>query len=93
MLHKSWRIYQDRAAADGTGLLCRNGITGEVFPVHVQPEYADEIDEEFTSGKGMHRVPARDVSFMRKNPEGPGMVCAIYATRPQISGNSGVITW
>jgi len=26
---------------------CRYGITGEIFPVHVQPEFADEIEEEF----------------------------------------------
>jgi len=63
---------------------CRNGITGEVFPVHVQPEFADEIDEEFTSDPGNAPDSPKGCIFMRKNPEGPGTVCAIYATRPQV---------
>jgi Fe-S-cluster containining protein len=63
---------------------CRNGITGEVFPVHVQPEFVDEIDDEFTSGKWGTSGSRTGCIFMRKNPEGPGTVCAIYPTRPQI---------
>jgi uncharacterized protein len=63
---------------------CRNGITGEVFPVHVQPEFADEIYEEFTSGQWDGPNSRTGCIFMRKNPEGPGTVCAIYSTRPQI---------
>ena len=63
---------------------CRNGITGDVFPVHVQPEFADEIDGEFTSGKGGTSGSRTGCIFMRKNPERPGTVCAIYQTRPQI---------
>ena len=63
---------------------CRNGITGEVFPVHVQPEYADEIDEAFTSGQGDAPGSPKGCIFMRKNPERPGTICAIYATRPQV---------
>ncbi|MFA5237861.1 MAG: YkgJ family cysteine cluster protein [Methanoregula sp.] len=63
---------------------CRNGITGEVFPVHVQPEFADEIDEEFTSGGTEAGGSRIGCIFMRKNPEGPGVSCAIYPTRPQI---------
>ncbi|MGB8220108.1 MAG: YkgJ family cysteine cluster protein [Methanoregula sp.] len=63
---------------------CRNGITDEVFPVHVQPEFADEIDEEFISGKWGTSGSRTGCIFMRKNPERPGAVCAIYPTRPQI---------
>jgi Fe-S-cluster containining protein len=63
---------------------CRNGINGEVFPVHVQPEFVDEIDDEFTSGKWGTSGSRTWCIFMRKNPEGPGTVCAIYPTRPQI---------
>jgi hypothetical protein len=63
---------------------CRNGITGEDFPVHVQPEYADEIDEEFTSNQGNALGSPKGCIFMRKNPEGQGTVCAIYPTRPQV---------
>ena len=63
---------------------CRNGITGEVFPVHVQPEFADEIDEEFTSNQVNAPGSPKGCIFMRKNPEGPGTVCAIHSTRPQV---------
>jgi len=75
------RIERQLAARD---YYCRNGITGEVFPVHVQPEFADVIDEEFTSGQREAAGSPKGCIFMRKNPEGPGTVCAIYPTRPQI---------
>ncbi len=63
---------------------CKNTLTGEVFPVHVGPEFADAIDEEFTSGQREAAGPPKGCIFMRKNPEGPGTVCAIYPTLPQI---------
>ena len=50
--------------------------------MHVQPEFADEIDEDFTSGCATGSRTG--CIFMRKNPEGPGQVCAIYPTRPQL---------
>ena len=31
----------------GRDYFCRYGITDELFPVHVQPEFADDIEEEF----------------------------------------------
>jgi Fe-S-cluster containining protein len=64
---------------------CRYGITDEIFPVHVQPEFADEIEEEFTESNP-NRVgsPMKGCIFMRKNPEGKGFACAIYPTRPGI---------
>jgi uncharacterized protein len=64
---------------------CRYGITNEVFPVHVQPEFADEIEEEFTESdpKGTDSTK-KGCIFMRKNPEGKGFACAIYPTRPNI---------
>jgi uncharacterized protein len=64
---------------------CRYGITGELFPVHVQPEFADEIGDEFeeSGGKNPQGSPKGCV-FMRKNPKGKGFACAIYPTRPTI---------
>jgi Fe-S-cluster containining protein len=58
---------------------CKNTITGEVFPVHVAPEFAEEVDEDFISGATGSRPGC---IFLRRNPAGPGQVCAIYATRP-----------
>ncbi|MFZ1897813.1 YkgJ family cysteine cluster protein [Methanoregula sp.] len=64
---------------------CRYGITDEIFPVHVQPEFADEIEEEFTeSGPNEAGSARKGCVFMRKNPDGKGFACAIYPTRPSI---------
>jgi len=60
---------------------CKNMITGEVFPVHVTPGFAEEIDEDITSGSAVSRPGC---IFLRRNPGGPGQVCAIYPTRPRI---------
>ncbi|HVP97196.1 YkgJ family cysteine cluster protein [Methanoregula sp.] len=60
---------------------CKNTITGEVFPVHVAPEFAEEIDEDFASGSAASRPGC---IFQRRNPNGPGQVCAIYPTRPRL---------
>lgn len=64
---------------------CRYGITNELFQVHVLPEFADEIDEEFIDmdEKGKENSQ-KGCIFMRKNPEGKGFACAIYPTRPTI---------
>jgi Fe-S-cluster containining protein len=63
---------------------CKNGITGEIFLVHVWPEFADEIDEEYTSGHADTFGSCPGCIFLCRNPAGPGFVCAIYPTRPQI---------
>ena len=64
---------------------CRYGITNEIFPVHVQPEFAEEIEEAFTESNPKETGTARkSCIFMRKNPEGKGFACAIYPTRPTI---------
>jgi len=60
---------------------CKNTITGEVFPVHVVPEFAEEIDEDVISGAAGSRSGC---IFQRRNPAGPGFVCAIYPTRPRL---------
>jgi Fe-S-cluster containining protein len=62
---------------------CRYGISNELFLVHVQPDFADEIAEDFeeTSGKDPNH---KGCFFSRKNPEGKGFACAIYPTRPTI---------
>jgi len=64
---------------------CRYGITGEIFPVHVQPEFADEIEEEFLGSDPKNPgIPGKGCAFMKKNPEGKGFACAIYPTRPTV---------
>jgi Fe-S-cluster containining protein len=54
---------------------CRNGITGEIVPVTISPEYRTT----YTDGE-------RDDSwcpFLRKNPD-ETFTCTIYDTRPRI---------
>jgi hypothetical protein len=64
---------------------CRYWITNELFLVHVQPEFAEEISDEFSKGGETKKDPAqKGCVFMRKNPAGKGFACAIYPTRPSI---------
>jgi uncharacterized protein len=64
---------------------CRYGITNELFQVHVQPAFADEIEEAYEESDGGKATAGhKGCIFMRKNPEGKGFACAIYPTRPEI---------
>jgi hypothetical protein len=64
---------------------CRYGVTNELFLVHVQPEFADEISDEFADRDESGKQPAKKgCIFMQKNPAGAGFACAIYPTRPSI---------
>jgi Fe-S-cluster containining protein len=60
---------------------CKDTLTGEVLPVHVSPEFAEEVDEDYTSGA---TGPRPGCIFLRRNPKEPGQVCAIYPTRPRL---------
>lgn len=64
---------------------CRYGVTGEVFPVHVLPEYAGEFADEFdeSGGPGGEKRKNRCV-FMHKKEDGEGFSCIIYPSRPQV---------
>jgi len=63
---------------------CKNGITGELFLVHVQGDASGEIDDDFAlSGPGVSGL-RKSCVFLRKNPLGSGQICAIYPTRPKI---------
>ena len=68
----------------GSDYYCRYGITNEIFPVHVQREFAGEIDEEFTEYGSAGGSGRRGCIFLRKNPEGTGFACAVYVTRPPV---------
>jgi Fe-S-cluster containining protein len=58
---------------------CRYGITNELFLVHIEHDFADSLPPGSTEGK-----PVKGCPFMRRDPAGKGMVCAVYATRPRI---------
>ncbi len=64
---------------------CRFGITRELFLVHTEPEFADEIAEEYEleeeCGTGSNR---KKCIFLRKDRHGDGFTCAVYPNRPSI---------
>jgi len=64
---------------------CRYGITSELFFVQVQPEFTQEISDEFSLRGETKKAPAqKGCIFMRQNPAGEGFACAIYPTRPSV---------
>ncbi len=74
-------IRVDRQLSD-RDYYCRCAIDNTVFLAHVDPEYCDDIADSFAG-----ESPERDklpCLFLRKNPEGDGTACAIYATRPRV---------
>ena len=58
---------------------CRYGIKNELFLAHIGGEYADTDPPGSKNGE-----PVKGCPFMRKKPDGGGIACAIYATRPRI---------
>jgi Fe-S-cluster containining protein len=58
---------------------CRDRIKNELFLVHIEGDFAD--NPPLSSSEV---TPVKGCPFMRKNPDGRGIVCAIYATRPRI---------
>ena len=72
----------------GQDYFCRDGTTGELFQVHVLPEFADEIEEEFESAdNGGPQGSPKGCTFLRKNPGRSGYTCAVHPTRPAICRN------
>ena len=58
---------------------CKYGIKNELFLAHIEGDYADSQPPSPKEGE-----PAKSCPFMRKNPKGKGVACAIYSTRPRI---------
>nr|WP_320161592.1 YkgJ family cysteine cluster protein [uncultured Methanoregula sp.] len=69
----------------GQDYFCRDRTTGELFQVHVLPEFADEIGDEYEEPDG-GKTPAgpRGCPFLCKRMDGKGFSCAVYPTRPAI---------
>jgi Fe-S-cluster containining protein len=60
-------------------------IDNTIFYAHVDPEYREEIADEFeTENTPPHGPEKKTCRFLRKDHGGKGMVCAIYATRPKV---------
>jgi Fe-S-cluster containining protein len=64
---------------------CRSVIDNAIFLAHVDPKYREEIADEFETGNTCHPSPEKKTCrFVRKNAEGEGTVCTVYATRPKV---------
>jgi hypothetical protein len=63
---------------------CRSSIDNVIFHAHVDPEYREEIADEFETGAPPYGPEKKTCRFLRKNREGKGTVCAIYASRPKV---------
>jgi Fe-S-cluster containining protein len=64
---------------------CRFGITRELSLVHVEPEYADSVAEEFElEGERGDENNRKKCIFLQKDLPGEGFTCAIYPARPLI---------
>ena len=58
---------------------CRYGIKNELFLAHIEGDYVDGHPPGLKYGE-----PVKGCPFMRIKPDGNGIACAIYATRPRI---------
>ncbi len=67
---------------------CRYGITNEIFPVSVEPEYADAVADAYEERSGSGRNgPGTACIFLQEGPGGSGFFCAIYPSRPPVCRN------
>ncbi|MDD1694199.1 MAG: YkgJ family cysteine cluster protein [Methanoregula sp.] len=64
---------------------CRYSLTRDLFLVHVDAEYADEVSETCAGQAvpGTHSEK-KHCPFLCRKMDGGGFTCAIYATRPLI---------
>jgi len=58
---------------------CLYEIKNELFLAHIEGDYVDSPPLGSIEGK-----PVKGCPFMRNDPAGKGIACAIYATRPRI---------
>jgi Fe-S-cluster containining protein len=64
---------------------CRCKLANSVFLVHVDPEYCEDIADEYASEDAISSSnEKKSCRFLRKNPRYAGFHCAIYSTRPSV---------
>jgi Fe-S-cluster containining protein len=62
---------------------CRYSLTGDVFPVHVDMDYADDVAErsQADAGAPSGKWPC---PFVCHEHGGAGFICSVYPTRPPV---------
>jgi uncharacterized protein len=63
---------------------CRYSLSGDLFPVHAEGEYAGEIAERYSDETGSAAEGKKPCPFLCRNKNGAGFVCGIYSTRPPV---------
>lgn len=64
---------------------CRYFLTCDLFQVHVNREYADEVSDRYTEQSGTAASPGkRPCPFLCRRHDGEGFNCAIYDSRPPV---------
>ena len=64
---------------------CRYSLTRDLFPVHVNREYADQVSDRYSAQSGIPASPGKKpCPFLCKKPGGDGFDCAIYDSRPPV---------
>lgn len=64
---------------------CRCKIDNTIFTVCVDPEFREEIADDFAAGNPKRNSPDKTpCTFLRKNPDVEGTSCAIHASRPKV---------
>jgi len=64
---------------------CQYSLTRNVFPVHVNREYADEVSDRYSRQSGAVASPGKKpCPFLCRKADGGGFDCAIYDSRPPV---------
>lgn len=64
---------------------CHYSLTRELFPVHVNREYADEVSNRFAARASVAASPGKKpCPFLCRKPDDEGFDCAIYDSRPPV---------
>lgn len=63
---------------------CRYSLTRDLFPVHVNREYADEVSDRYSRQSTTSTSPKKPCPFLCRKPDGEGFDCAIYDSRPPV---------
>ena len=64
---------------------CRYSLTSDLFPVHVNREFADEVSDRYSAQSGTAAPAGKSpCPFLCSRPGGTGFACAIYDSRPSV---------
>jgi Fe-S-cluster containining protein len=64
---------------------CRYSLTGDLYPVHVDRDYSEDVSDRYMSVSGNGAANGKkSCPFLCKSHDGKGFACAIYEMRPPV---------